>query len=127
MLSGNYLKINIRSILFFSICIVTFSALALSQATVVSVIPSSNALNISQNIAPSVTFNANINSTTLTNSTVCVYGSLSGFHPSTFSYNSSSYAATITPNVQFKVGELVTVTLTQGIKTISGDSMEIRR
>lgn len=123
MLSGNYFRINIRSILFFSICIVTFSALALSQLAVVSVTPSLNALNVSQNIAPSVTFNAGINSTTLTNSTVRMYGSLSGFHSSTFSYNSSSYTATIIPNAQFKVGEHVTVTLTRGIRNISGDSL----
>jgi outer membrane protein assembly factor BamB len=120
---GNCFNINMRSFLFFSIFLITFSAFAITQVSIKSVIPSCNALSVDQKVDPSVTFTVDINSSTLTNSAVRVYGSLSGFHASTFNYNSSAHTVTIIPNVQFKLGELVTVTLTRGIQSTSGDSL----
>jgi hypothetical protein len=60
---------------------------------------------------------------TFTNTTIRINGSISGLHPGTFSYNSSSFTATVVPDSLFKVGEIVTVALTRGIKSAGGDSL----
>jgi 6-phosphogluconolactonase (cycloisomerase 2 family) len=91
--------------------------------TITSFAPTRNALNVTKNTNITITFNTDINQSTLDNSTIKINGSLSGLHTSTFSYNSSAYTATIIPNTSFKVGEIVTVALTHGIKNITGDSL----
>jgi len=89
--------------------------------TVVSVTPQQNALNIAQNTKITVMFSSNMDSSTFTNSTVKINGSLSGLHPSTFSYNSGTRTLLITPTISFKLGECVTVTVTRGIKNITNE------
>ena len=105
------------------ICGFTSYIQAQSIPTVTSFTPTRNALSIIQSTAITAAFNADINPSTITNATVRINGSLSGLHTSTFSYNSSTHTVTITPDVSFKVGEAVTVTLTRGIKSASGDSL----
>jgi hypothetical protein len=90
---------------------------------VTGVAPTQNALNILTTTALSATFSQDINSSTCTNSTIKINGSLSGLHTATFNYNSSNKTITITPTVPFKVGEVVTATLTRGIKSSLGDSL----
>jgi len=90
---------------------------------IVSVTPTRNALNVLQNTTVSITFNTNINSSTLTNNTVRINGSLSGLHTGTISFNAGTLTATLTPTTPFKLGELVTVMLAQGIKSVTGDSL----
>lgn len=85
--------------------------------------PSRNALNILKSATVSIVFSQDINSATLSNSTVRINGSLSGLHPATFGYNSPTKTATATPNAPFTVGEVVNVTLTTGIKSAAGSSM----
>jgi Uncharacterized protein related to plant photosystem II stability/assembly factor len=89
----------------------------------ISFTPLRNALNISENTTITITFDADINPTTLTNSTIRINGSLSGLCPCIFNYNSDTHTVTITPNTQFKVGELVTVALTRGIQSMSENSL----
>jgi hypothetical protein len=96
---------------------------ALSNPFIVSSLPVHNALNVAPNTGVNVTFDTSMNTATFTNSTVRINGSLSGLHTSVFNYNSDLRRVTITPNTSFKVGEVVTVTLTRGIKSIAGDSL----
>jgi outer membrane protein assembly factor BamB len=91
--------------------------------TIASFTPKRNALNVAKNTNIAVTFNTEIDQSTLNNSTIKINGSLSGLNTSNFSYNSSTKTATITPHNQFKVGELVTVTLTRGIKSTAGEAL----
>jgi Bacterial Ig-like domain/FG-GAP-like repeat/Secretion system C-terminal sorting domain/Abnormal spindle-like microcephaly-assoc'd, ASPM-SPD-2-Hydin len=90
---------------------------------VTSFTPIHNALNVVQNTIVTVNFDTAMDATTFTDNTVRINGLLSGLHKSTFSYNSSTRTATITPNASFRVGEVVTVTLTHGIKDTNGDSL----
>jgi formylglycine-generating enzyme required for sulfatase activity len=91
--------------------------------TITSFFPTRNARNLDNRTNILVWFNTNINQSTLNNSTIKVNGSVSGLHTCSFIYESSQYNVTISPDYSFKVGEIVTVTLTRGIKDLAGDSL----
>jgi outer membrane protein assembly factor BamB len=90
-----------------------------------SVAPAMNALNVGITPVISATFATDVNSSTLTSSTIKVNGSLSGLYSATYSYNNSTRTVTITPARAFKWGEVITTTLTRGIKTATGDSLVV--
>ncbi|MCX6120305.1 MAG: FG-GAP-like repeat-containing protein [Ignavibacteriales bacterium] len=90
---------------------------------IVSYTPTCNALNVAKNANIIVTFSNDIISPTLNNSTIKINGSLSGLHSATYNYSSSTNTVTITPTSPFKYGEVVTTTLTRGIKNAAGDSL----
>jgi hypothetical protein len=94
-----------------------------SIPTITSFMPLRNALNIAKTTTITVTFSQDINSSTLTNSTIKINGSISGPHTATYNYNSFTKTVTITPNTQFKAGDVVTVTATRGIRSSAGDSL----
>lgn len=98
-------------------------ATLLAQSWIVSVAPMQNRANVPKDTVISVTFDRDINSSTLTNSTVKINGSLSGPHAATYSYDGLTKTVTITAAAPFKVGEVVTTTLTRGIKTTAEDSL----
>jgi len=87
---------------------------------VVVVVPAPNALNASKATNISVTFNTGMNPATLTNGTIKVNGSQSGLHTGNITYDSGTKKAIFDPANDFKLGEVVTVTLTTGIKSASG-------
>jgi hypothetical protein len=70
-----------------------------------------------------MTFDQSIGESTLNDTTIKINGSLSGLHPSTFSYNPGTFTATIDPITDFKVGELVSVTATREVKSTGGNSL----
>ena len=88
-----------------------------------SLTPARNALNVSSNITISVAFTKSVNTSTLTNSTIKINGYGWTAHDYSYSYNSSTQTVTITPATPFKVGEIVTTTLTLNIKDEAGDSL----
>jgi len=91
--------------------------------TITSFTPISNALNVAKNTNIAVTFNRDINQSTINNSTIVVHAFQTGLHTGTYSYNSSTKTATFDPDNDFVVGEIVAVTLTTGIKTLIGDPL----
>ncbi|MBS4027063.1 MAG: VCBS repeat-containing protein [Ignavibacteriales bacterium] len=96
----------------------------LTFAQVNTTLPSQNALNIPRATNIEVTFSSDINPQTLTNSSIRIHGSQSGLHTSSMSYNSLERKATINPNEDFTVGEVVSVSLTSGI-TIASSGVPI--
>ena len=90
---------------------------------ITSFTPTRNALNVLKNSNISVIFNRDINSSTLTSTTVKINGSLSGPHTATYNYNSSTKTATITPTTALRYGEVVTTELLRGIKSAAGDTL----
>ncbi len=109
---------------YYFVIIIVAPLLAIAQPTVVSISPTRNALSIDKNTNITVTFSTNIDQSTINNSTIKINGSISGPHKATFNYNASAQTLTITPASSFKVGEVVTTTLTHGIKSASGDSLK---
>jgi len=89
-----------------------------------SVFPAQNALNVRQDTDISVSFGADIDMATINSNTFVVHASQTGLHTGTYSYNPGVKTATFTPASPFKVGERIEVTLTSGMYTISGHSIQ---
>jgi len=87
-----------------------------AQPTVTTVTPAKNAVNQSASTNVVVQFSEAMDEATLTASTLKVYGSFTGYHAGSVSYNSGTHSATINPATDFESGELVTITLTTGVK-----------
>ncbi|MDP2886152.1 MAG: FG-GAP-like repeat-containing protein [Ignavibacteria bacterium] len=98
--------------------------ITLTPPTITSFTPTRNALNVEKNATIAITFDQDIIQTSISSSTICINGSLSGTHTFTQDYNSATKTVTLYPDVQFKVGEVVTTTLTRGIKSVAGDSLQ---
>jgi outer membrane protein assembly factor BamB len=95
----------------------------MEQPSIVSFTPTSNALNIQKDTIIAITFDRDIDQSTIDSSTIIINGSLSGLHTWTFDYDSTSKTITITPAASFKVGDVITTTLTNGIKSAMGYSL----
>jgi hypothetical protein len=87
----------------------------------VVVLPAPNALNINEAANIALNFANPIDPATLTNGTIRVNGSQSGLHTSSnITYYSGTRTASFDPANDFKPGEVVNVTLTNGITSASG-------
>jgi len=82
-----------------------------------SITPSQNALNVSQSTNISVTFDKDMNPSTINSSTFVVHASQTGLHTGSYSYDSGTKTATFDPGQDFLVGEVVSVTLTSEIQS----------
>jgi hypothetical protein len=104
-------------------CIYDKLASAKLASRIISHAPTSNALDVLANSDISVTFNGNIDGTTLDDDiTFNVDGTISGEHQGAFSGGGTS-TITFNPTNDFEVGEVVTVTLTTGIKSTDGTAI----
>jgi predicted NUDIX family NTP pyrophosphohydrolase len=90
---------------------------------VVSVNPVQNALNISKETNISVTFNQDMNDSTINDSTFIVHSFQTGLHTGTYSYDTGTKTASFNPDNNFTVGEIVYVILTTGIEDTTGDTL----
>jgi ankyrin repeat protein len=91
---------------------------------VVSTSPTQNQLNVPINANISVTFNTPMDTSTINDSTFVVNAWSTGLHTGSISYNALTKTATLNPDSDFVVGEIVTVVLTTGIKSSVGTPME---
>ncbi len=90
---------------------------------IVSINPLQNQLNVKQNTEIVVEFDRDIDESTINSSTFVVHASQTGLHTGSYSYNSSTKTATLIPDREFAVGELISVTLTSGIQSSDGYSI----
>jgi fibronectin type 3 domain-containing protein len=91
--------------------------------SIISFTPTRNALNVPKDTIITVTFNRDIDQSTINDSTININSSIGGLHTSAFIYDTLMRTVTINPITDFQVGELVSVTLTRGIKSAGGDSL----
>ncbi len=87
---------------------------------IVATSPTQNQLNVSVSANISVTFDIDMDETTINSSTFVVNAWSSGFHPGTITYDSPTKTATLNPSEDFDEGEIVTVVLTTGIQSSLG-------
>jgi parallel beta-helix repeat protein len=87
---------------------------------VTSVAPSQNELNVTPSSNISVTFDMEMDSSSINNNTIVVYGISSGIHQGDVVYDSASYTATVDLYDDFKYGEIVTVSIGKGIQSSIG-------
>ncbi len=115
---------GIRSLVFLIISVfLCFGEPLLAQPQVTSVSPRQNEINVALTSAIAVTFSEEINAATLDATTFLVYGNQTGFYSGFLSYNASTRSASFQPDRFFKDGEIISVTLTSGILTNSGQSL----
>jgi hypothetical protein len=98
---------------------------AFAQApAVVSTSPSQNELNVPFSSNISVTFDIDMDETTINDSTFVVHARSTGLHQGTISYDNGTYTATFDPMQDFDVGEVVTIVLTTDIQSCGGIALE---
>ena len=98
--------------------------LAYDVPHVLSTSPTQNELNVSVNSNVSVTFDIDMDETTINSSSFVVNARSTGLHDGTISYNGPTKTATFDPTLDFHAGEVVTVLLTTDIKSSEGISMD---
>ncbi|MDQ3194778.1 MAG: Ig-like domain-containing protein [Bacteroidota bacterium] len=99
------------------ICFDNISLSAPINSYIDNVIPKQNEVsaNRSENIL--IQFAQSMDAASINNSNIKVFGMMTGLLQVSISYNVSAKTATINPVKDFKTGEEVSVTLTNGIKT----------
>jgi hypothetical protein len=90
------------------------------QAQVVSVSPLQNENDVPLNTNIQVTFDTEMDSTTINDTTFIAVGSCSGLHPGNITYTSATNRAILNPDNNFLSGEIVLVILTTGIQDSTG-------
>ncbi len=102
--------------------LVLVSAVSWATApTVLSTSPTHNANNISATANITINFDQSMSNSSITTSTVRVFGSLRGLYTGSFSYGSNS--ATFNPDSSFKPEELIFVTVTTGVQNASSEAL----
>jgi hypothetical protein len=87
---------------------------------IIATSPVQNELNVSVDSGISVTFDIDMDSTTINDSTFVVNARSTGLRSGGFSYDIQSKTATFNPSTDFDEGEVVTVVLTTGIESSHG-------
>lgn len=91
---------------------------------IVSTSPAQNELNVLLSANISVTFDVDMDETTINDSTFVVNARSTGLHLGTITYDGQSKTATFDPLEDFDVGEVVTVVLTTGIQSSGGAPLD---
>jgi len=119
------MKKAILSSLLMALVCCPVSAHVFAQApTVVSVTPTQNALNVPIDAIISVTFDSDIDSSTLNNSTVKVVETGVGYLYGAISYSSLEHTMMFDPDQSFAKGSSISVVLTGGVESSSGTPLE---
>jgi hypothetical protein len=79
--------------------------------------PKQNALNVPKSTNIIVYFSQDMNSSSLNNNNIKVYGMQTGYNACQINYNTSTKSVTINPNNDFKPGEVILVSLASNIQT----------
>jgi hypothetical protein len=94
---------------------------AFAQAPrIVSTSPTQNQLNVPVSTSISVTFDIDMDESTINDSTFVVNARSTGLHPGSITYDGPSRTATFAPFEDLEEGEVVTVVLTTGIESSGG-------
>jgi hypothetical protein len=98
--------------------------LNLNIPQITSVFPTPNNLNVPADASISVTFDLDMDPSSIDDSTFIVYARSTGIHQGQISYDSQTRTATFDPVNDFVAGEVVTAVLTTGILSVQGLGLE---
>jgi hypothetical protein len=111
--------------LIFLLIILAMAQICHAQSpSITAVTPSQNALNEETDQTISVTFDADMNESTINDSTFLVYSLSQGWRSGMISYESSTFTASFSPNSDFIHGDKITVTLKNSIESNTGMPLE---
>lgn len=91
---------------------------------VISFYPERNSTNADAGTQISVRFDSTVNQNTINSKTFAAYGSYTGLKAGTYEYAADENKVIFTPDKPFLKNEMVSVTITKGILTLAGDSLE---
>lgn len=92
----------------------------IGDACDISTSPKPNELNVPVNTDITVTFDVDMDETTINDSTFVVHARSTGPHKGVISYDSLTRTATLDPFNDFAIGEVVTVVLTDDVQSSQG-------
>ena len=92
------------------------------QVEIISLDPPQNALSVPKNANLTAVLNIDPDLTTVVDSNIVVFAKRTGSHFGTLTYNVMNKTLKFDPDKNFLAGERVTVTLTNNIKGVSGES-----
>jgi len=90
---------------------------------ILATLPYQNELNVAPSTSILVSFDIDMDPSSINETTFVVQSNLTGLHFGTFSWDSIMRTVTFTPNDEFQTGEEVTVVLTSGILSSLGISL----
>jgi len=96
-----------------------------AQIFIQSLNPDKNSYIQNENPTISITFNVDLNTNTVNDSTFKVFGSYHGYVPSTISYDAFNYQVDLSPSTNFISGEKVTVVVTDDVVSITDDTLSV--
>jgi len=91
---------------------------------VVSTTPELNAVDISRNSSISATFDMDMEGSSIDTNTFIVTGNQTGIYSGDVSYEGGTRTATFDPDSNFTYGEVITVSLTTGVRSSKGAQMK---
>jgi hypothetical protein len=91
---------------------------------VVSTTPELNAVDVTKNSSISITFDIDMESSTIDTNTLLVTGDLTGTYSGEVSYDSGNRKATFDPDSNFTYGEVIAVSLTTGVRSAKGAQLK---
>lgn len=111
-------------ILIFTIAVVNLQTNAQSNITVSSISPPPQSMNFLPTLEITVNFSTAVDITSFNDTTFQVWGRWSGVHKGTFFSFNDTTSIHFTPDENFFYGELVTVSLSKGIKDTQGNFLQ---
>ncbi len=98
-------------------------SILVAQPVVTSMNPRQNEINVPSSSIIKVVFSTDMNSGTLTSSTVLVSGSQTGFYGGNVVYDAPTRTVAFAPLLPFKEGELISVVLTGAVENTLGQAL----
>ncbi len=89
-----------------------------------SISPAQNEMNVSASSSISVRFDQALKGNTINDSTFVVYTRFTGIHSGSYYYDLLTNTVTFQPDNAFSHGDLVTVVITDQIKSIAGEALD---
>ncbi|MDZ4712312.1 MAG: Ig-like domain-containing protein [bacterium] len=85
--------------------------------------PPLNAVSVDRHSDIKIVFNQSLNPATINTGNIKVFGYFRGLLPVNVSYEQATKTLTIDPNAEMKIGEIISVTLTDDIMTMGGQNI----
>ncbi|MEJ2507350.1 MAG: Ig-like domain-containing protein, partial [Ignavibacteriaceae bacterium] len=104
-------------------CLITIVCINAQTPEVISIYPSFNEVSSEVNPAISVTFDMPMDSSTFNKISFSVLGERSGYHSGDITYSNQSNTVTFQSQEIYNSGERVTVSLSNHIRSMQGDSL----
>jgi len=91
---------------------------------ITAILPVENKLNVLPESNIEITLDNLVTEATLNSVSIPLFGSLKGKYPASYSFDSETKKVTINPGQNFAAGEVITVVVTDSVKTLEGGSLE---